>query len=754
MSSRDLLNIRFKNVTNRAIAQFPVNYGVPLAAGMLKDADRLTIRLPDGSIEPVQGSILERHADGSARWLLLDLDFPVKANENAQLTLVGGADAMSKDGIRVEDSADGITVTTPCLSARISKRSFSVFDSYRVNNHELAVPGSEIVVEDLNHRQYVAGKPSAVRVTVNGPMRVVVESFGEHVDRDGTRLFRFRLRYTFRLHEPGVEIAYKFTNVEMPDTGVEITRVSVVLPTTVDKACDHYVRQCYSGLKWLPRMVTIHEPVEVTSVGSLSSDARSRYGNAADGQVVISRLESLGEDLSKYPHYLRPGNARVDMSGGLRVVLPWVGVSGKKGSAVAWFYEMGPNFPKALACEHGVFRFDIWPAWADPVRIRRGMSKEHRLFVSLSDSPRSAAEMEGVYLDHEVATLGPYSIAAGPVGLTLDPAYVRSTCELDLNRWLVFDEKKNFLLEQKLGSFQSARRTTAMGMLDYGDDMIPGWHTACNNDNDTAQQYMREYYRLENPARFLDAIAQARHSAHVDFIAFDPDPLRQGTMPAHCPNHTDGATYPSHMWVNGLLAVYGVTGDTDLRDAALSVGENMLRWKEQSPDIFYHDSRECGWPVLAWLRLHEFTGEARWLDACRDVFAFYRDRIRKDGTLLYELPTGMGLFRMGYVDCIAWRAMFFYWERTKDREAKDVLVAALEKVYKADYRMLAGNGWGAYDLFPAWAAYTLTGKGWYLEDNYDFAKILLKRNDGMQPLIDVMYYFNELDKRGVLEKMQ
>jgi hypothetical protein len=278
-----------------------------------------------------------------------------------------------------------------------------------------------------------------------------------------------------------------------------------------------------------------------------------------------------------------------------------------------------------------------------------------------------------------------------------------------------------------------------------------------NNENDAILNGLREYYRRAEPTMLAAAVLKARHNAHVDFIAFDPDPLRQGTMPAHCPEHTDGATYPSHMWVEGLMAAYCITGEPDFREAALSVGENMLRWQKDDPAIFYADSRECGWPMLACVRLHEHTGEQRWLDACAEVFDFYRERMNEDGEILYALPLGVGTYLTGYGEFIAWRACFRYWERTGRKDVRDFLVRCLAnpEVYRvAAGRLAGGGGWACNDLFPAWAAWTLTGDDRFITDNYVFFRLLMKRSGGFPwGGVDVHYYLNELDRRGVLEQL-
>jgi len=359
--------------------------------------------------------------------------------------------------------------------------------------------------------------------------------------------------------------------------------------------------------------------------------------------------------------------------------------------------------------------------------------------------------MEAVYFDHELDGVGIWGGTAPPVQLTLDPEYVRATGVLEIHRWLPYEEEKYFAIEAKLGS-HGPTANYGKGMMDTGDWINADRSWAHNNENDAILDMIREYYRREEAGNLQPAITKARHNAHVDFIAYDPDPLREGTMPAHCPEHTDGAAYPSHMWVDGLLAAYCISGNSDFSEAALSVGENMLRWQKNNPTVFYADSRECGWPMLAFLRLHEFTGKERWLTACEEVFDYYREHLDENGINKEPMPHGVGTTLMAYGEFIAWRALFFYYERTGKAEVKEYLVKMLDKVYKKPPKPFV-MGWAANDLFPAWAAYELTGDDKYIEDNYPFLQFLMER-EGNFPWggVDMHFYLAELHRRGTLSR--
>jgi len=64
---------------------WPVTSGVPLAEGVVADSSCVRLRL-DGKELPLQTETLSRWPDGSIKWLLLDFQIDLQANERRGLT--------------------------------------------------------------------------------------------------------------------------------------------------------------------------------------------------------------------------------------------------------------------------------------------------------------------------------------------------------------------------------------------------------------------------------------------------------------------------------------------------------------------------------------------------------------------------------------------------------------------------------------------------------------------------------------------
>ena len=159
--------------------------------------------------------------------------------------------------------------------------------------------------------------------------------------------------------------------------------------------------------------------------------------------------------------------------------------------------------------------------------------------------------------------------------------------------------------------------------------------------------------------------------------------------------------------------------------------------------------------MLAYVQLWHHTHDKKWLKYAREVYEYYEGATNEDGVILYDLPHGMGFARTGYGEFIAWRAVYFYHEITQEKDVRKFLVRVLDKAYKRTFDGLGRGGWACNDLFPAWAAYQLTGDDKYITENYLFLEVLMKRQ-GNFPWggNDMMFYLGELHRRGELERFQ
>src|SRR5690606_28464569 len=102
----------------------------------------------------------------------------------------------------------------------------------------------------------------------------------------------------------------------------------------------------------------------------------------------------------------------------------------------------------------------------------------------------------------------------------------------------------------------------------------------------------------------------AEHWMDVDICHHSDNPLRyQGQIP-HSARHVTDNPAVCHEWVEGLLDYYHITGERRALEAAIGVGENVLRILKtprfQEPGGYH--ARESGWALRSLGALYAETG--------------------------------------------------------------------------------------------------------------------------------------------------
>lgn len=115
----------------------PVTSGVPIPKGELADAVHCRLLDAAGKEVPAQFRVAGRwHPDTSVRWLLVDFQADVKANQSARFTLDYGKDVTQqvahKNGMTIKSADDDFTVSTGAATFVISRRSFSLFEEAKL----------------------------------------------------------------------------------------------------------------------------------------------------------------------------------------------------------------------------------------------------------------------------------------------------------------------------------------------------------------------------------------------------------------------------------------------------------------------------------------------------------------------------------------------------------------------------------------------------------------------------------------------
>lgn len=167
----------------------PVSGGIALPAGMFKPGTvKLALFHGDRPI-PVQCSELVVGPKGFVRWVLLDFQIDLRANETKTLTLKSGWPAAPHRRLGVAETADSVQVNTGRIAFVVSKnKPFTLVENVTVNGKATVDSGRVSYVDGFDNKRYHTDVPKVVRLHYAGPLRVTIEVRGGFKDKQTTRM--------------------------------------------------------------------------------------------------------------------------------------------------------------------------------------------------------------------------------------------------------------------------------------------------------------------------------------------------------------------------------------------------------------------------------------------------------------------------------------------------------------------------------------------------------------------------------------
>ncbi len=668
----------------RRVAE-PVTSGLPLPKGAFKDTRKFAVLDAAGKPVAAQFTVLGRWpSDGSIRWVLLDFDADVEANDTKTFTFTEGKS--TPPGVApVVRAKDGCAlVDTGPLRFKVSGAGFRLLEDIEVRDAEgnwveLSGKGraGAVLRESGGGAFASAGEERAkIEIEESGPRRAVLKVSGAHRNKKGGKLFDFVARIHCYPGKPWVKLQYVFSYAQGASMKAEkrIEDISLLLP------------------------LSLGADKKVTFGGSKKPHSGALGGGA---KLVMDTSD----------HYALSGSLRGEGVGKSRKpgTLGWVHVQGANGGAAAavrWFWQL---YPKGLEATPSGLRVALWPGEArPPLSFYPGMSKTHEVLFCFHAPGADAAVVRSTlqgfqqplfaqapkaWYCQETGAFGRFLIDNDPA--RLKPEYRGASAAFDrlAAEWVKgIIEARDPVRLKKLG-------IDAYGMVNFGD----GFHYRDGPDDDfKSVQWDNCYYGYCHAlathfARTGDHLylrtlrEAATHLMDIDIACYSPGPGGEGS-PRVCPGfyHVGGFGKfdPRRfrgIWTfyknAGLLDLYFLTGDRRARDVALvslsrSKRLDMYDMPRNSRSVG-HGLRNLTWGYCA-------TGDKDYLRVCRWAMRRAERHLEAYGTLLY-IQQGKGAFQAS----VMIEGLALYYEATGDRRALPFLKKALHDLVKH-------NGTGMY----------------------------------------------------------
>jgi len=669
------LSITIQDITGLNTIR-PVTGGVPIAEGAAPECSVFELRDNQGNTVPLQTSVLARWKDGSARWVLLDFQARPPANGKLNYILSWGESIQA-----VEPDISVCQNTAKQLALESGDAAISLSDRALLNiSDHIDVMFSLTDAEG----QVCSAIVESAEVETLGKLRSTLSLIGSFQSTEGDRVFQFRLRASIY-------------------AGLSMIRFEPLILVDADKGIIQRIREL--NLTFKPR-----NHVQAAQLGGdpgwegaiISSVRLFQYD---DGNYVLQGTEGKGGKA--------PGWAQVS--------------DGQNNIAVA-LRDFWQQWPKSLEIsEHGL-TIGLFPKFSeddyahiqpwykyqylfdeDCYQLRTGQARRWDIWLDLKGDGEPLAKAANAPL---VPAPAPAQAIATGVWGAVAPA--------GIPEMIKYDSWAENLFNAYCHSIDAQRDYGAMNWGDWYGERQVNWG---NHEYDTTNQILIQFARTGDPKYFYAADAAARHSSEVDTVHYVNDdlanhfgssriyPPRPGMVHQHTVGHVSGF-YPTerirdlfvekgignsenpylclepfnlgHIWTQGMVRHYFLTGDPFLKETVEKIGENVAQLVEDREYQFMghsHCGRTTGWSMLTIAGAYEIEFDQRYLKALRTLA---EDAIAEQdpncGGWLYSLPrghcycekakhTGMA----GFITAVLINGLSRYYLLSEDKRLVDVI---------------------------------------------------------------------------------
>ncbi len=396
----------------------------------------------------------------------------------------------------------------------------------------------------------------------------------------------------------------------------------------------------------------------------------------------------------------------------------------------ATVFQPYQNFPKAVTASKNGLEVHIIPEGEEKVKIGAGMAREQKFLLHFHSGATTTDEIINRALIYQM-----------PDTPTLDPeVFERAGVmpEIFVSKRKQDQDKEIFLIDM------ADAHARGYGMMNWGDAPDPnytaqgrggGAQVWVNNEYDYGHAQYLQFART-GIRRFLDYGNVATwHQMDVDICHFGKDELKTGGQYMHICGHNGGLNgdehfgevTPSHEWVEGLLDCYHFTCDERAYEAALKIGENVLKLLElpKYQTVGEVGARETGWALRAFASLYEETHDPKWLSKCDMIINQFKAWRNEYGAWLQRY-TDNTLIRVPFMISVAVISLERYYSATGDGSVRAMMVEAVDDLiengmteqglfYYKELPSLRKNGHNPLVLEALAVAYKYTGDRKYLE---------------------------------------
>jgi len=605
-----------------------VRTGVPFPKGLVQASDAIKLTASGSNTAlPMQTRPLSLWDDGSVRWLLVDTQVSLNAEENKSLELKYAAtEVVNTNPLSIDQDDNFIHIDTGPLQFTVPKNNGSIIHSASLiegaNTHTLIAPptdnsdrGPWISVAGQTHfgglltsnsvpaandpikkyEDYIASNDGddfnlhglwdlSVSIEEQGDLHAVIRISGTHLDENGIAYSSF----ITRVH------AYR------GQSQLKIDHTLVFTGTGNDKITDYGFRLPYAGTSTLIEGIAANTG-EVTH---LSYDKHNIPGSSN----VTGQAQG----------YIARQNNETNVS----VVLK----------------DMAENFPKGLAATANSIDIQLYPSAAPDLNLERYSSSidsnnGETSSISINRSAQGLAKTDTFIINFSAGNIDKTAtenlakkVNAGPLLALANGDWYSNAKVMGVGNFSFNSDKntseRHFRIDRKLKviedfmRFNQRKQYNWFGMLNYGDirgyfkgGCAPGHSADCTwsekgrygwsgNSGEPSNQLWVQFLRAPSRDLFTDASALAQHSQDLQMIHYGDATKHSdqtmsggrnrefsvGSMHRHGVDAWSGyGQQPEYSHVAGIETYYYLTGNGRAKETLFEAAAFMTRYGQNTP---------------------------------------------------------------------------------------------------------------------------------------------------------------------------
>lgn len=645
----------------------PLTFGLPLKQGAIHQIGSCRVESGGESL-PARGRALSRWSDGSLRWALIDTRVPASLAQNESASAVAQIKSGQASGqapapqasTRMRPNGDQLTVAAP------DGRSLSLSDW----RFEATLANGMALTSQLDTKPQSYGGDSAT-FTV------------DHEDGNGVAHLRSSIRLQFYPDQSFVKLHHRLEIIS-PSLAAAAAGGDTP-PECADDMRANIVGESGEESTLLKlRSFSLHIPF--AGIKSVRHGGEEwRVGGWSGVTWQLRHDHDLAHEIGGETREGRaPGHIRVE------------GDAGSLGIGLRNFWQ---TYPKALSVGSAGIDIELFPD-------RRGVElpgddeAPHRLYFWLDDDgyklKAGMALCSEILLDFGANDPRVFDWLENPVLIRPDIDYLNATGALNaigpragspLPR---YEELADIAMQS---FFDDREHYRAYGQVNYGDWYGESAWSWGNNEYDPAYVGYSEFLRGGEPGWALWAADAARHLADVDTVNFSRTASEIGGQAMHIPGHLGGylppyfrskmkgtSLGPAHMWVEGQLLHYLLTGDQAVYESLLKTKD----WLIQPARLDYYDyksARDSGWHLIHLSMLALVLDDPDCLNAARIIVERVLERRTPGGgwdRMLGEPHCGCGYPRCsgeaGFMICVLVSGLKRYHHLTDDPAVAEAII--------------------------------------------------------------------------------